>query len=188
MPSVWLTSDQHWSHKGVCHFLRDDGTKLRPWDHPDEMDAEMLELWNQTVKPKDKVYVLGDWCINRRALSIGPKLNGDKVLIKGNHDVFRLEEYTDTFRDIRACHVLKGPNVILTHIPVHPNQLQRFKGGNIHGHLHAHRVMNTVGISYRGDGFVEHLNPDPRYLCVSVEHTEFKPILLERALEKLKNA
>lgn len=168
MPSVYLVADPHWSHHGVCRFLKADGTKLRPWDNPKDMDEAMIDLWNQTVKPKDKVYVLGDWCINRRALDVGPKLNGDKVLIKGNHDIFRLEEYTPTFRDIRAYHVLKGQNVILSHIPVHPGQLNRYTGGNIHGHMHSNSLE------------------DKRYLCVSVEQTDFKPILMERALELLK--
>lgn len=31
MPSVFLVSDTHFGHKGVCHFTRKDGvTKLRP--------------------------------------------------------------------------------------------------------------------------------------------------------------
>lgn len=34
MPSVWLVSDTHFGHAGVCRFLREDGTKLRPWDDP----------------------------------------------------------------------------------------------------------------------------------------------------------
>lgn len=170
MPSVWLTADTHWGHAGVCRFLRADGTKLRPWDNPDEMDEAMVTYWNETVGPKDKVYVLGDWCINRRALAIGRRLNGDKVLIKGNHDIFKLEDYTPVFRDIRAYHVLRGPRVILSHIPVHPGQLQRFTGGNIHGHLHSNKL------------------DDPRYLCVSVEHTNFRPILMERALDLLNDA
>ena len=32
MPSVFLVSDTHFGHKGVCHFTQNDGvTKLRPW-------------------------------------------------------------------------------------------------------------------------------------------------------------
>jgi hypothetical protein len=32
MPSVFLVSDTHFGHAGVCKFLRNDGvTKLRPW-------------------------------------------------------------------------------------------------------------------------------------------------------------
>jgi len=42
MPSVFLVSDTHFGHTGVCRFTRDDGSKLRPWDDPDEMDEAMF--------------------------------------------------------------------------------------------------------------------------------------------------
>jgi len=82
MPSVFLVSDTHFGHTGVCRFTRDDGTKLRPWDDPDEMDEAMVKAWNERVKPLDKVYHLGDVVINRKALNILHRLNGDKVLIR----------------------------------------------------------------------------------------------------------
>lgn len=177
MPSVFLTSDTHFGHVGVTKFLREDGTKLRPWDSVEEMDEEMVKRWNETVRPTDKVYHLGDVVINRKALSIMHRLNGDKVLIKGNHDIFRLEEYTQFFRDVRGSHVMNG--LILTHIPVHPQQLYRF-GCNIHGHLHSNRVQ--MPDQYTGNG----TKNDPRYYSVCVEQTDFRPILFEEVLENIK--
>ncbi len=111
MPSVFLVSDTHFGHLGVCKFTRNDGvTKLRPWDNPEEMDEEMVKRWNETVKPTDKVYHLGDVVINRKALGIMRRLNGDKVLIRGNHDIFRDEEYREHFRELRAYHVMDCGN------------------------------------------------------------------------------
>ena len=171
MPSVFLVSDTHFGHKGVCHFLRDDGvTKLRPWDDPAEMDEEMIELWNETVKPTDKVYHLGDVVINRKALQTLYRLNGDKVLIKGNHDIFKLHDYTEHFRDIRGYHVMN--NMILSHIPVHAESKGRFKA-NIHGHTHANRVKVQGTI-------------DPWYHCVCVELTSYRPILFEEVLARIE--
>ena len=170
MPAVFLVSDTHFGHAGVCKFLRDDGTKLRPWDDPAEMDEEMVRRWNETVRPNDKVYHLGDVVINRRALKTLARLNGDKVLIKGNHDIFRLEEYTQYFRDVRGYHVMNG--MVLSHIPIHEESLARF-GTNIHGHLHYNRVKK--------DGVV-----DARYQCVCVEHTDFRPILFEDVIKRIK--
>jgi calcineurin-like phosphoesterase family protein len=175
MSSVFLVSDTHFGHAGVCKFLRSDGTKLRPWDNPDDMDEAMIELWNETVKPTDKVYHLGDVVINRKSLRVMHKLNGDKVLIKGNHDIFKLSDYIPYFRDIRSYHVMNG--MILSHIPLHPESLGRF-GVNIHGHLHANRVMiddPTMGQII-----------DPRYFNVCVEQTDFKPILFEEVVERIK--
>ena len=171
MPSVWLTSDTHFGHTGVCRFTREDGvTKLRPWTDPGEMDEAMVKLWNDRVRPKDKVYHLGDVVINRKFLHILDRLNGDKVLIKGNHDIFRLEDYYPRFRDIRGYHVLNG--MIMSHVPVHTDSIERF-GTNIHGHLHAHRVMR--------DGSV-----DPRYHSVCVEHTDYAPISLEEVMDRIR--
>lgn len=176
MPSVFLTSDTHFGHAGVCKFLRGDGTKLRPWDNPDEMDEEMVKRWNETVKPNDKVYHLGDVVINRKALKTLARLNGDKVLIKGNHDIFNLEDYTPYFRDIRGYHVMNG--MILSHIPVHESNLYRF-GTNIHGHTHSERVMIS-------DQYVRRQVIDTRYQCVCVEQTDFRPILFEEVIKKIK--
>jgi len=177
MPSVFLVSDTHFGHAGVCRFMRDDGvTKLRPWDNPDEMDEEMVKRWNETVKPTDKVYHLGDVVINRKAMKTLHRLNGDKVLIRGNHDIFRDEEYREHFRELRAYHVMNG--MILSHIPIHSESLSRF-GTNIHGHLHANRVQirgfnnNPMGI-------------DNRYHCVCVEQTDFRPILFEDVIKRIK--
>ena len=93
MPAVFLVSDTHFGHAGVCRFLREDGTKLRPWDDPNEMDEEMVKRWNETVRPNDKVYHLGDVVINRKALKTLERLNGDKILIKGNHATSLLKIY-----------------------------------------------------------------------------------------------
>ena len=182
MPSVFLTSDTHFGHAGVCRFLTAEGEKLRPWTDPAEMDEEMVKRWNETVKPNDKVYHLGDVVINRRALTIMHRLNGDKVLIKGNHDIFDMKEFTPYFRDIRGYHVMNG--MILSHIPIHENQMGRF-GTNIHGHLHSNRVMKATGFDKKTNTVTYGNEIDPRYLCVCVEQTDFRPILFEEAQKRI---
>ena len=184
MPSVFLVSDTHFGHTGVCRFTRNDGvTKLRPWDNADEMDEAMVKAWNERVKPTDKIYHLGDVVINRRALSIMSRLNGDKVLIRGNHDIFKDEDYRAHFRELRAYHVMNG--LILSHIPVHEASLGRF-GCSIHGHLHANRVMKARGVDARTGEILYSDEIDPRYYNVSVEQTDFAPILFEDVLKKIK--
>ena len=178
MPSVFLVSDTHFGHAGVCRFTRNDGvTKLRPWTDPDEMDEFMIAAWNDRVRPTDKVYHLGDVVINRKALKTLARLNGDKVLIRGNHDIFPDAEYREYFRELRAYHVMNG--MILSHIPIHPESLGRF-GVNIHGHLHANRVMRELATCGRLDVI------DPRYHNVSVEQLpDFAPILFEDVIKRI---
>jgi len=52
-----------------------------------EMDETLIANWNSCVKPDDLVYHLGDFAISSAALnSVCSRLNGHKILIKGNHD------------------------------------------------------------------------------------------------------
>jgi calcineurin-like phosphoesterase family protein len=130
------------------------------------------------------VYHRGDVVINRKALGIMRRLNGDKVLIRGNHDIFRDDEYRQHFRELRAYHVMNG--MILSHIPLHPENLGRF-GVNIHGHLHTNRVMKAKGINYpTGEIIYSETEIDPRYHCVCVEQTDFAPILFEDVVKRIE--
>jgi calcineurin-like phosphoesterase family protein len=147
------------------------------------MDEAMVKAWNDRVRPNDKVYHLGDVVINRKALPILDRLNGDKVLIRGNHDIFPDEDYNKYFRSLRGYHVMNG--MILSHIPIHEESLGRF-GVNIHGHLHASRVMRTAQTTQefvdRGRQWI-----DTRYHCVCVEQTpDFAPILFEDVIKRIE--
>ena len=82
---IFFTSDLHFGHENVLKF--DD----RPFETVEEMDEELIRRWNNKVDKGDLVYVLGDliWkTANNEALSILKRLNGQIILIKGNHDRF----------------------------------------------------------------------------------------------------
>ena len=183
MSNIFITSDLHVGHIGVIKFLNNDGTKLRPWDTVEEMDEALIKNWNAVVRPKDKVYNLGDVVINRKALPTLARLNGEKILIKGNHDGLRLEEYTPYFSDIRGVGSLDG--FVLTHIPVHPVSIGRWTG-NFHGHLHSNRVAALPFDLEYSKFMPKHGFIDKRYLCLCVEHTNFQPIALEDAKKLFK--
>jgi len=173
---TWLYADPHFFHAGVTRFTRHDGTPLRPWDDPEVMSEEMIGWYNEMVSPEDRVYILGDVAMNRKALDRSlPRLMGRKVLVKGNHDIDKLSYYSQYFDDIRAYVVKKG--FILSHIPIHPGSMGRWQV-NIHGHLHYNQVMYPESVP--SDEM-----PDSRYVCVSVEHTNYRPILLDEVLKKV---
>jgi calcineurin-like phosphoesterase family protein len=154
MGNIFFIADTHFSHKRIIEFTNEDGSKLRPFESIEEMDEHMVEAWNKTVHPKDKVYHLGDVVMNRSALPIVGRLNGRKILARGNHDNFKTTEYQEYFDEQFGYDCFDG--FIICHIPVNEHEFPRFRG-NIHGHLH------SVSL------------PDPRYYCVSVEQTEYKP-------------
>ena len=184
MTNTFLYSDPHFGHQGVCNFTRNDGSPLRPWDNAEEMDEALVERFNKVVGPKDKVYFLGDVAMRKPGLQVVNRLNGDLVLIKGNHDIFDLKDYLSVgFRDVRACHVLSG--MILTHIPVHHSSLARF-GTNIHGHLHANRVYKARGVDVRTGEVLYGNQIDPLYHCVCVEQTDYTPISFDDVKKRIE--
>ena len=52
------------------------------------MNEAMIEKWNEKVSPEDIVYHLGDFSMSLNAVhDYGPRLNGEKHIICGNHDI-----------------------------------------------------------------------------------------------------
>jgi calcineurin-like phosphoesterase family protein len=164
---TWVAADHHFGHANILNFKRDDGTPLRPFKSQEEHDETIIKNHNNVVSHEDRVYMLGDVCIRRPFRHLLGRLNGRLVLVKGNHDIFKLEDYKPYFDDIRSYVVQKdhdGNKVILSHIPIHPESVGRF-GTNIHGHLHYQSI------------------DDPRYVCVSLEHLDYAPIEVHQALK-----
>lgn len=162
MSEKWFISDTHFSHRGILTYEKAN----RPFESLEEHDEVLVSNWNSVVKPDDKVYHLGDFCMNRTALKFAKRLLGRKILIMGNHDTFRTEEYLEAGFE-RVHGVLQYDNLILSHIPVHTQQLEHRFWANVHGHLHSKRIN------------------DWRYLNVGVEHTALKPITLEEVYSRL---
>lgn len=147
-------------------FRNSNGNPVRPWNSAEEADEALVERWNATIGPHDKVYVLGDVAIPMSGIQQVGRLNGDKVLIAGNHDWPFEKKLGQYFRSVRAY--WKLDNFVLSHVPIHPDSLRSFDG-NVHGHLHSGKVLLPNG------------SIDPRYLCVCVEHTDYAPISWEEA-------
>ena len=168
--NTFLIADTHFGHQGVCEFTNQYGNPLRPWDTWQEMDEVLVKNWNSVVAPNDKVYHLGDVTMKRIHLQTLSRLNGKKVLVRGNHDIFKIEDYLPYFYDVRGTHKLDS--FLLSHVPIHPDSLGRYSH-NIHGHLHSNRVQYKE-------------TDDPFYICVSVEQINYTPVELE-TLKKAAN-
>jgi calcineurin-like phosphoesterase family protein len=141
----------------------------------------MIERHNAKVKEQDTVYFLGDVVINKKYLELVKRMNGRKILIRGNHDIFKDEDYREVgFQQIHGVRVFVD-KFILSHIPLHPDCVtERFKV-NVHGHLHANEIMideTLMSSSY--------MKPDPRYLCVCVEQTDFTPLHFDEVEERIQ--
>lgn len=76
-------SDFHWGHRNIARYDN------RPWNNTEDMEHDMIELWNKTVAPDDMVYLLGDVVWSNKYeewVRIFSQLNGKKFIVKGNHD------------------------------------------------------------------------------------------------------
>lgn len=174
MPNIFLASDHHFGHANILTFKKSDGSPLRVFSDVNHMNEYMVMQHNRVVGARDKTYFLGDVTMakNAKALEILGRMNGEKVLIKGNHDLASASAYLTYFKDIRGTHQLDG--MLLSHIPVHPESLSRWKA-NIHGHLHANRVLKEGTHWY-----------DERYISVCMEQLDdYTPISLEDLKKKI---
>lgn len=87
----FFTSDQHFGHANILKYeaamRRDEfGSAFRSVD---KMDDYIVDQWNAHVAPDDIVYCLGDFCYKlQQTCDMLPFLNGEKILVCGNHDPF----------------------------------------------------------------------------------------------------
>jgi len=166
MKTRYVISDLHLGHERLLQ-TQEDRPAMRQFASADEMNERIIDNWNAIVADTDRVYILGDIAMQRRYIPLLGRLKGRKKLIRGNHDIHKLSDYTPYFDDITAC-VVYEKRFLLTHFPIHSGSIDRYRL-NIHGHLHRSIVML--------DG-----KPDPRYVNVCVEQTDYKPVNLDKII------
>lgn len=171
---IYFASDHHLNHKSIITFDTPRNNRKRFSTVPD-MNEYILDMHNQTVRTKDTIYMLGDVAWNAEGLKLVKKMNGHKVLIMGNHDRQNFKQYEGYFQDLKGVLYLgkRNTSFILSHIPVHPEQLKYRFSHNIHGHLHEYNVLCEDG------------SLDERYFNVSMEQINYKPIELDEIRQKL---
>ena len=157
---IFVIGDTHFGHANIIDYC------ARPFikSHVSEMDSVMINNWNLTVAPEDRVIFLGD--VKYGALPKNPqiylkRLNGKKHLIKGNHDDPRLipgmlDNFEMTYRDIKFLFI-HNPSI------ADPN----YDGWIIHGHVHNNNLRKYP-----------FFNPAKKMVNVSVEVVNYQPIPL----------
>ena len=173
MSELFFAADHHFDHESVIKFTDENGKKYRDFPDLDTMHQHIIAQHNSVVGVNDTVYFLGDVSFSGPGLEYLNEMNGKKfVLLKGNHDRFKITEYLKYFDDI--CGVLKKGDAVLSHVPVHSSQLEYRWKLNIHGHTHSNYVLD------------EHGQRDMRYYNVSMEAINFTPVSLDEILSTLK--
>ena len=113
---IWFTSDLHFFHDRILEFH--PKRKKIFGDTVEKAKEAMIQLWNSRVNKKDTIYILGDLAFgeveDKRKLF--QRLNGNKVLILGNHD--------------------KVPDHLMCHFPMLSWEHKDKGSVMIHGHCH----------------------------------------------------
>ena len=183
---IFFTSDLHFGHENVIRFDN------RPFNTVEEMDEEMIKRWNAKVGKGDIVYVLGDFiwkAVTNEAVSIIRRLNGQIILIKGNHDRFLhnaaakkalagIKDYDDicvTLEDgtTRRC--------ILSHYFIPFYNGHRYQAIHLHGHSHfteesVEEVRITTELNEKGY--------DLKIYNVGCMYWNYTPVTLDEILER----
>lgn len=188
MQKIFFTADTHFGHENVIQFDK------RPFASADEMDEEMIRRWNNKVGKGDLVYVLGDmiWkSITNYAEPLIKSLNGQIILIKGNHDQFikngkakkalaGIKDYDDivvTLEDgnKRRC--------ILSHYFMPFYNGHRYQTILLHGHSHSSEESNIeqeIAKNLNERGFQNEI------YNVGCMHWNYEPVTLDEILATKK--
>lgn len=143
---IFYTSDLHLLHERVIELCQ------RPFKNLDDMHEAIISNWNSKVSNKDTVYILGDIAFARNleqielAYNLINKLNGTKLLIRGNHDGKSIKntKFSSLFYDIKIYDDIidNGRRVILMHYPIE-DWAGRHRGSyHLHGHVHNNNISN----------------------------------------------
>ena len=128
---TFFTADNHFGHASILKHCN------RPFANVEEMDAAMIEEWNNTVSHGNTVYILGDFAFNNHEYYLN-RLNGKKRICIGNHDKMSLkvmEKFTEVFPGI-IDRRFNGKQYTLCHYPMRSWKNSIHSSRHLYGHCH----------------------------------------------------
>jgi len=153
----YFTADFHIDHVNIIRFCK------RPFRNVDEMREKIISNWNSIVKQGDIVFHIGDFAMNNtNKREIINRLNGQVILIKGNHDRGELFKIQD------LMFMLEDEQLHLVHIPEEAQADYNLVG-------HTHEKWKTKKI---GDHFCINVGVDVNNFT-PVSEEEIKQIIRE---------
>lgn len=163
MSNSWVIADTHFGHYNIILY------ENRPFRGQYYMDNILVRKWNSRVSKDDTVYHLGDFFLTHtaRQFEIFDALNGEIILVVGNHDRQSDTKLLDRigFKEVYREPIGYKNKFILSHRPIPDNELEGKI--NIHGHTHSTR------------------SNDQNHFCVSVEMLNYYPIDLDKLTGEL---
>lgn len=165
---IYFTSDLHLGHRGIITM------RNRPFANVEEMNRTLITNFNAIVHKNDTVYILGDLAHHMQvedANKIIEKMNGRKILIKGNHDKKYDSNLFDEIRDFKTVS-LNGQSFSLMHYPMLSWPKSHHGSYMLHGHIHSDESYN---LQNREEGIL-------RY-DVGVDANQYCPVSVNQILQ-----
>lgn len=164
---IYITADTHFGDENIIRYEK------RPFYCTAYMDDVLISNWNNVVKENDTTFILGDFARNDYDYNdfIIRRLNGHKILIKGNHDNLTNRQYLKMgFDNVYDYPIILEDFYVLQHKPPeYINSSSPF--AYIFGHVHKTPL-------YKSTSF--------RALCACTERWDFKPISFDLCKELIK--
>ena len=155
--TIYFTSDLHFGHKRICEL-----TNRWRFTTQEEHTDWLINLHNSRVQSGDTVYVLGDlsFCKEKETIRILEQLNGDIVVIRGNHDSrtqlkkFERDGLICNWHEYLELRVEELPVMCMMHYPIVVWNKQHHGSIMLHGHSHG---------SFQGEGKILDVGLDSAY-------------------------
>lgn len=144
MGKTFFISDHHFHHRNIIRYCD------RPFVNVTEMDEHMITMWNSVVGPDDRVIHGGDFmlCGIDKTTAMLQRLNGYKVLVRGNHDGTQNRMLRAGFDEVYNTWMEGGVRV--DHIPIGTTgYFKTYSMYYLYGHVHNHdrpREPNQINI------------------------------------------
>lgn len=156
--NIYITSDLHFDHANILRFCPD----TRPFKSVQDMNEFIISHWNSIVNDDDIIIHLGDFCFKGADVteSFLSRLNGQKIMIHGNHDKalrssIPVGKHNIIWKGDYLELKINSQKVVLSHYPMltwnnaHRGAIQCY--GHCHGSLPEQRGRQTdVGYDARG--------------------------------------
>ena len=164
---------------GCIHLGHHNIAKHRGWDNAEEQDEFLIQEWNKVVAKRDLTYIVGDITMEKSLDYYKlDQLAGRKIVVLGNHDRYQdVKKLLDYVDGVVGAVDYKG--FILTHVPIHPNEVQFYRG-NIHAHIHHKNKLEEaiVSSSYADPGSVK-THSVHKYFNVDAHLVGYRPQSIE---------
>ena len=129
---VMFTADTHFGHANILRFCK------RPYRDAHHMTEALIENWNSVVDEDQTVFHLGDFAFKNsqtHTAVICQRLNGQIILIRGNHDKESSLNLFDEVHDLAEVTVAKR-HMVLCHYAMRVWPRSHHGSWHLHGHSH----------------------------------------------------